>query len=404
MSFLSASAPWSFPLRLHRLVWWALALLLLIVALPLLLNWLDEPLEPATEAWLDYRFPVALPERNGYLALISLDAEHERPLQAAAATLAAYRTIAAEQPGWAGAARYQAVQEHWLRPLDVALPSLKFCEADCYDSLRERSAMLALLRRDHAELLQRYRAMLALPEFAEDLPFEDDLPLPRYAPAQQLGLLYLSEVVEALEQGQVEYAYDLWAAYQGFWRRAAAGSRTMVNLMVASSALGRGQALLAAMLKRHPASLPQARRLALPLLGGESVRAMLGRSLIGEFRLHANGLDRLLAADTAEGAESAYPGLEAPAEPGLGLGAWLIRRNGTLNLIRRAYERGLAAGSARDVLADYRAAWDLLTLGNPLSQLLVCMSDTDYSSFVRRAERVDGEAAALRQWLVTGRP
>jgi hypothetical protein len=167
----------------------ALCALLLLVLVAV--NCLDERLDAETEAWL--KNPVAsVPDaQNGYFALMSLDAQVDQPLAAAVAAVQNYRAIhgQAESADKTFAEQYQSATRDILKPLDLNLKELNRCEGDCYRTLKEDGKKRLQLSKEYATPLERYKAMLDMPAYSEEVVFDHNAPVLRYVFPLRLGLL-----------------------------------------------------------------------------------------------------------------------------------------------------------------------------------------------------------------------
>ena len=214
-----------------------LAAIVLLIVSVVVNRYFDPPLTARTKAWLDYPTPNAPDARNGYLALISLDSRADQPIQAAAQALEAYRKVFATpyEQRTNRKAPYAGIEERVLKPAGLTLDPLPHCKDDCYAQIVAQPQLFRQQAKEHAAALDRYKALLNDPDFAETIPLDLTAPVPRYQLARQLGLLYLAQAVQTLDNGDAATAYQAWARRQLFWQRAGAGSVSLINTLIAAA-------------------------------------------------------------------------------------------------------------------------------------------------------------------------
>ena len=387
------------PRRLLKTTGIVLLAAVAVVILSIAINRFDESIEPSTQAWLDYPAPTVPEAQNGYLALMALDAQVANPIVAAAGVVREERAIFADarKSHQYAEPRYQQVRARLLRPRTVRI-ALDDCQHDCYAYILSHAQLLAQLSGTHADLLQRYGAMLDFPAYAEEIRRDPAALYPNHELASRLDLLYLGNVVAALQQGDAQAAYRQWARHRRFWQMAAAGSVTLRDTLRAIARLERSQALLSGMLTAHPESAAAARLHALPVLAARPRLApLVARSMVIEFQMQA-----YVVTDMIAHASLFAIGEIQPAGLGDRLALLFYQRNASLNLLHRLHQSdllqngvaldGKIASSDADARIKgpcaYQLDWHLLS--NPLGRHLLCKEGSyDLRRYHERAARAD---------------
>lgn len=392
-----------------------LAAIVLLVGSVVVNRYFDAPIAPRTQAWLDYPAPSAPDGRNGYLALMALDSRATQPMQAAAQTLQAYRQVFAtpyEQRA-NRKAPYAGIEERLLQPTGLTLDGLPHCKDDCYAQITNQPELFRQQAQQYAAALARYEAMLVYPDFAETIPMDLTVPLPRYHLAQQLGLLYLAQAVRVLDNGDAATAYRDWAQRQRFWQQACAGSVSLINTMMAVAELNRGHQILQGMLSSHPESMAIASQYILPVMAKRpALIDTLSRSLVHEFQMAAHLITHQLAGrdllDTGETESDQTAGLP---------GGWkgiasrlMMQPNATLNLFQQAYEGKMARMGLKldgqtlsphpelDELCQ-QPPMKLATSPNPVGKILVCIDGPDFGGYADKVRALEKRDVLLQQAL-----
>jgi hypothetical protein len=408
-----ASTPLTPRRRWPRYLFLSAGILLLALVAVLLLavaaNRFDEPLERSTKAWLDYPAPTAPDTQNGYLALLALDAQIDNPIAAAAAMVREEHALFAKTrgPQQHTTPHYDEIRTRLLHPSEVHIP-LDSCKDKCYDYILTHGEKLKALSSTHADLLRRYRAMLDSPVYAEDIPRDPRALYPNHGLAYSLGLLYLGDLVSAMQKGDAQAAYQSWARHQRFWQMAATGSVTLLDIMRAVAELERNQTILSDMLKAHPQSIAIARRQALPILTNRPLLApLVARSMVFEFQMQA-----YVFSDMIYDASLFKTGDEQEADLRDRLALLFYQRNASLNLLHRLHQNdlsqnGVALGGnlAQDnsdaqnkVSCTDQRNWHLLV--NPVGKILLCrIGSYDMHRYHERAAKADAATNALIQTI-----
>jgi hypothetical protein len=376
-----------------------IGVLLVLIAI----NLFDERLEPETSVWLESPVAAAPVTQNAYFALISLDAQVDRPLDAAQTATHEYQDVLsrAEVSGkQTSSDEYKQVTRATLRPQNIELKEVPKCENDCYQVLRNKQEELRQLAKQYSVALDRYKTMLDIPSYAEEVVFDQNAPIANFLLARQLGLLYLTEIVESLDRGEARQAYAQWLRHQLFWERVAAGSQTTVGVVVATANIHRGQSLLSQMLALHPESKPVARSIVLPALDNEKLlHRAWAQSVVGEFHYFSasvTGLHR-----TGEHSGTLFDRAQL----------LLFKPNATLNQARAANEHALAQlGWPLDhylpkngvASSDFCQSSITPSLAiNPVGKILVCASSpTDARrKYIGKITEAINQAVTIRMML-----
>lgn len=403
----SPSQPRTWLRRLLKTAGILALLLVTLLVVAIIVNRFDEKIGKDTQAWLDYPAPAAPEAQNGYLALLALDSQADKPLDAAAATVREDKALFAASRGPQYAAPdYAAAHTRLLKTGNTRIGAGD-CKDKCYDYILANRDKLAQLTEKHAALLRRYEAMLDFPAYAEDVPRDPRVTYPSYSLSDSLGLLYLGNVVAALESGDAQSAYRAWARQQRFWKMAAAGSTTLLGEVRAISQLERSQALLADMLKAHPQGSAIAKQHALPLLTERPrLASLVARSMVMEFQMQAYVFtDMIRQFSLFSTGEDQAPGVTDR------LALLFYQRNASVNLLQRLHQDDLERnGVARDPMVPQTdpgaqgkascARPDWRFLSNPLGKYLLCQQASyDLSRYHQRAAKADAAAKALEQNL-----
>ena len=361
----------------RRILLAALLLLGLPPLLVVLINCHDEQLSPATQQWLKPIAHTVPASSNGYHAMIALGSPVADPMAASASALTAYNALAAEEQRGVlvDPQRYQDIQDRLLPRGARIIGQELNCpnQTDgCYAWMLRHRAELQALAEQHALQLQRYTAMLSLPDYDEDVPFTANTPLPTYSAALDLRKLYLSQTVYMFIDGHQAEAIQRWALNQRFWQQAANGSHTLINLIIAESALRNGLHLLDQLRQTDVQSVTLLREQTLPILTDtHRLRAAMAQIAIGEFQF--------TAATITQGFHGRGNGL-------------FFHPTATLNFLRQH----LGATVARN-LPEFAAANTDLTgadicshplqwrsLYNPQGRMLVCIGSIEDSYFTKQ--------------------
>ncbi|WP_144290333.1 hypothetical protein [Chitinilyticum litopenaei] len=382
--------------------WQTLLLLLFLLGTPVaafLINaQFDEPLHPVTQKWLDWQLPPVPANENGYVDLVALKATAPDRLRLAAAALARQAEIASLAGGDHAKLYVEAFKPLQIQNQQIRLPE-GLCGKDatqCLPALREHAALLQSLRAAHLEPLQRYQQMLSRPAYAELLPPDLTVPIPGYAYPMQLSKLNASQIADLAAAGQFDAALALWNKEQQFWLRAAHGSRTLINLMVAAAGLRRGTLLLADLLDAYP-------QLATTELS--ATRRVLEESL----QLQPLLLREAMYVFQGWAYIIRHPEVNVPAGKELESGdkalLSMIKPNASLNLEQRLQQKtlqrlgiqippALANNKAEaESTCDSERPW--LSFNNPGGKLLACIAEPDFSSDRDRLAAVEKDSQTL---------
>jgi hypothetical protein len=218
---------------------WVLGIALLALAGLFGINATDEELSQLARTALRVPPPPAASERNGYIDFLALRAPADAPTYATGLEqLAAQREQTNGQLG------------HDLPDLGDD-PRVRRCQWVDFIDCVAGSPNVAAVIESHAVLLLRYRAMREQPDFVElssdATPFAI---LPAYRPLAYGHRLSLMVAARRFNAGEVADAIKELEAEFGFYRKVAAGSRTMLLKMIAFEYLD-SSALFAADLARR---------------------------------------------------------------------------------------------------------------------------------------------------------
>ncbi len=381
-----------------------------IIAASLVINRFDEPIERSTQAWLDAPVRTVPEAKNGYLALLALDAKAADPLAGAAAWVRDEHVIFAEsrKSRQNTTVRYKASRQKLLNPSGKQI-AVTNCKVDCYKYFLAHGALMQKQFASNADLMTRYSSMLDFPAYAEDVPRDPEAFYPNYSMASGLGMLYLAKVVHTLQQGDAETAYKDWARHQRFWQVAAAGSTSLLGFLQATAQLERSQALLSSLLADSPRSLAAARRHALPVLDVRpNLPQLAARSMVTEFQMQAYVFTDLLYHSSLFGIGDDQPRLVD------GIALYFYQPNASVNLLHRLHQNDLTKNGAKldgKLAADtvYASAdatcafkFDRHILSNPLGKMFMCNVDSfDLQRYHQRATKAESSAYALEKLLLS---
>lgn len=387
--------------------------LLVVVLLSLIWNQFDEPIDPATQAWLDLPRSQNNHADNGYVQLMALGSAAAKPVEVAQALL----NLEHQDSGAASSLSVHSnpKRDALSKQLDQVLPNqlaqLPNCKDDCYFYLKQHGAEIKKLAESESVLWARYQKLLAAPIFEEDLPTSIDHYLPRYFPAQKLGLIQLGLAIAELEEGQHEQAYQTWARHQRFWSKASEGSVSLLNLMIATHELNRGRDMLLQMLQDHPETVEQARLYALPVLAKPgALLPVLNHSLIHEYQNLTVFIIKM--PDRSALLRAANP---SSGEQNLRfedrLFGLFLQRNATANLMRQRIQYQAMAqnktATSVDALLSASApstnpcsGFGFSWLKNPVGKILTCSGDgPTYTEYYQRVNATEAKLQTVLQRL-----
>lgn len=228
---------------LLKAIAWLLGIAVLAVAALFAVNATDEALSEDAQAVLRISPPPPASEANGFFDFLALGAPAEAPTYATGLQqLAAYReqknrTVAGALP---------------IVAIDPGIPRCKRGEfLSCVAGAPARPPLGELIE-SHRAFLERYRAMRGKPEFI-DLIAADASPdhvVPAYQGLIGGSRLSLLRAATYFNAGEPARAIDELEAEFAFYRKVAAGSRTLLPKMIAFAMLD-GAAIFAAELARR---------------------------------------------------------------------------------------------------------------------------------------------------------
>ena len=266
--------------------------LFLLVAIPLavvvVVNLRDEPLQPEAAELLDASPPKVPAERNAFYYVVGFEA----PLT--------------DDPHKAGKAWMDAVdaaQQGQLSRTDAPWPPQPrglakieaYCvpeKASCIRWLRETTEGRPALA-DNAAVVTRYRRVLSYPAYAETAdPRLYTYPLPRYVAFTNAQRFFLLDIAQRLERGEVDEALAALRDEIAFDRRMLAGSRTLLHKMVAAAQMQRTAVFAADALTTYRREIgPRAAQLAEALRPLSADERALAPGLRTELVMAASALD-----------------------------------------------------------------------------------------------------------------
>ncbi len=254
----------------------------LFLAWVMFVNRNDEPLTPEAQALLSYRAEEALDMENGYVALTGFTAPAGSDWKKAGAEQLRRPNEALER-GWHEEKNSGAAEEKLEfvggNDKDSLLKlSRNFSDAELQASLRElpqQAEKIESLLKDNAELVERYKSMLALPAFREPRSASIFMPhFPNFASETRKvrNLLFAETSLAALE-GDVRPLLDFLEQDMRFWRRAMRSDTVLITAFVVQSPLMDDIRLLRALLPQidisNPETVERLRALLTPLSPAE---------------------------------------------------------------------------------------------------------------------------------------
>lgn len=250
---------------------WVLGGLGIAVGAVLGVNAYDESLSAEAKALLAMPQPPAASERNGYVDRLGLGApEGMTPYAAGLKVLDALR--AQDQPGFKRTPEWEAAYKLGSVEIDKRVRTYA-TGVKSFLELAAATPELAQLIAKHEGLLARYRAMREKPEYV-DLYYPARLE--SSIPTGIVNLQYLALLAAAAKAnaGNLEGAVRELELENAFHRKAAAGSPTLIQKMIAISSLQRN-ALFVSDLARTKAGavapfLPRLEALVRPLSAAEA--------------------------------------------------------------------------------------------------------------------------------------
>ncbi|MGP1684092.1 MAG: hypothetical protein ACTS8S_17365 [Giesbergeria sp.] len=244
-----------------RLLRWAasalVALLALLVLTLVAANWSDEPLLPEAVAMQRFAPPDAASMlRNGYFVVLGLDAPADEDAQVAGMhrfTVAAVAYQTYRQTGtWAPSTDDE---KQAARTDGVFSDSTLGCTAEQPDCLRHYLAHADTAAHELqrlAPLLERYRAVDALPDYQEVVLPDPALLLPSYIPIMTASELVGIEASLLLQSGQTARALAMLSDNRHRLQRLMDGSGTLIGAMETTAAIYRQQRLMGDIVHSQP--------------------------------------------------------------------------------------------------------------------------------------------------------
>jgi hypothetical protein len=278
--------------RLLRWCGWSIAgvfaLCLLLIAALVLINWQDEPLTPEAQAWLVVPENPVPDAENAWLAMIAIGVE-KQPGAAVGRQIIQHLKEAPNPTGMAEAYLDQFGPAWQFSDIDTSLCNI----GQNGPRILARQAELQALVSQQQEVLARYYAAIALPDFHEEASPSAIAFLP-YAPAAKAACLARIDLALRLLAGDAS-AEAGFVQHQRYWLIALQRSQVLIGALVANTQIQSDQALLQSLLaaKNHGAAQAlNALRADLQAFATLDENALMARPLAGEFRVLKVGFER----------------------------------------------------------------------------------------------------------------
>lgn len=383
------------------IAWTAGALLAIVICLYLILlaiNWRDRPPSAAAlelQRLLDER-PSVAHDNNAYVYVLGFSAPQEMDPQAAGERRLEWLNSKgyvrdSKVPDPVTDVNYK---EQRAKSFNDLATSCMAATRVCEDALEKNSAALSEWLSADAVLLERYRSLLQRSEWLEQVPRDNEMPLPMFSgvtDAQRLYLLSIWRLSDAGEDAAVRASLD---ADLKFWRRVLSSSDLLISKMIATAVIRQHFALGYLALKRLP---PERLREALPLAWQTELtieeRSLL-RPLSGEFAF-ASGVLRE-ASSEPEQFISQEPTFLARA--GSRIVFPLYKPQDTVNqiadqyvAIARAFDTSLVNYPTAKLAAESEEAAGVLTyIYNPIGDVLADLNRWALARYPARLGDIEG--------------
>jgi hypothetical protein len=233
---------------LGYLALFVVALILILVAI----NLFDEKLDPEVAAYLK-QDPPKLPAdaRNGYFYFVGLAAKSD-PHAAGMKYVAELNEAQTK--------RLKGEKVDWPKEFDkLSLSDPKICATDnapCLSRVADNESYARRIVTDNKLLLERYRALLEYPEYAESQPLRTwDAPLMSFQPLTYAQRAFFVAAALKVRDGQAEAALADVEKSLAFSRRMLAGSRTLIGRFVATAQMQRSAMFMSEILQARRGSL-----------------------------------------------------------------------------------------------------------------------------------------------------
>ena len=125
-------------------------------------------------------------------------------------------------------------------------------EVECLRLLETSQETVVQWLADEGWLLDRYRALTAMTEFREALPFEATAPLPSYHVVSEAQRLIIADARLAAEAGDAAKVRDALEQDLTYWRMVLRSADTLITKMIATAAIVRHFKLGNLVLRRLP--------------------------------------------------------------------------------------------------------------------------------------------------------
>jgi hypothetical protein len=260
---------------------------------------------------------------------------------------------------------------------------------ECLRADADARAVFEKWSRTHAWLLERYRALLALPQWREVVPSNLPAQLPSYAGVMHGQRLMLLQAKVLADSGDATGVHDLLASDVRFWRTVLASSDLLITKMIAVAALQRhfkwGNLALRGLPERGLASTPAG--WLRPLSATE---LSLHRTLAGEWRFVSGSLLNLQSTSGRSVSDGLLAPLFQPQDTLNRYSTYFTELDAILDAPLAGYPEVADAASE---LAE-RAANDALppaSLYNVMGVLLLgAAGPANYSDYARRVADLEG--------------
>ena len=364
-----------------------------VVLILVAINLPDEKLNPEVAAYLqqDPRKQAA-DAQNGYFYFVGIAAK-DNPHAAGMKYVAELNDVQAK--------RLKGERVEWPKEFDkLTLADPRICATEnvpCLSLVAENEADARRIVSESKVLLERYRALLDYPAYAETQQLAMiDTPLVSFQPLTYGQRAYLVAAALKVRQGQTEAALADVEKSLAFSRRMLAGSRTLIGRMVAAAQIQRSALFLSEILQARRGSVAAgAARLDRTLLPFSEEERQLGGSLRAEF-----GLLAPLASGAA--CRQGQLGFFGPDDNGIlsRLPCVFLQPNATLNLAYVAWHKPFVeidaapAQKFEQVLSERRPAKPPVpgidAVYNPVGKLMIAVGGADWSEYTASMHDRDG--------------
>jgi len=296
----------------------------------------------------------------------------------------------------------------------------RFVGLECLNAMEDTETLTRWIESE-SWLLERYQRLLARSEWVDEAPVYAEVgsEFPPYAVVMDGQKLLLAKVMVLAKENQISEMQKLLASDARFWRRVMSSTNILIGKMVAIAALDRHFTMANIALRSLS---PDAQQKAIPDEWQRPIadeEKSLHKVMIGEWifaasimkNIHGDDWDTLIDPPSVD---------HAPRRHWYSLlGRPFYKQQATLNNFADIYSRIGAAGDVEyqslpksiarcdeELRSQFAGTFSIHSAYNPIGQIVVAMSQSLFSNYIRRVADIEGVrratlgAVELREALV----